>query len=353
MCITPTNIDGVEVACRKCWQCRKRRVDDLIGRCIAESKFSDKTYACTLTYGESAGVNAATLVYKDVQKFLKRLRKKFQVRYIVTGEYGTKKNRAHWHIILFFKGKYPEPQKMEKFGKPKKRGEYRVVWKYWPHGFTYFQKPDWKGFQYALKYVLKDQDERVKITHIAMTKFPPLGDIYFRELAKQHVEEMILPRNVMYKFRDVRNSKNKIKEFCMQGKTKDLFIRRIRWRWYKKYRKEPMNEMFEEYFENETRPQEFDVEMETKRLQRTVRYVESWPDVKVDNEHWTKADVTEIEYQGIPGILWEHDGKAEVFTELGTWQEIEKNQARQIKQYGKVLKKQKYDEWLREQLEEI
>ena len=352
MCIEPTMLDGLEVSCRKCWQCRKRRVEDLIGRCIAESKFSDKTYACTLTYAESAGVNAATLVYKDVQNFLKRLRKKYKVRYIVTGEYGTKKNRAHWHIILFFKGEYPEPQKMEKFGRARKRSEYRVVWKYWPHGFTYFQQPDWKGFQYALKYVLKDQDERVKITHIAMTKFPPLGDIYFRELAKQHVEEMILPRNVMYKFRDVRTSRNKIKKFCMKGKTKDKFLRRIRWRWYRKYGHEPMNDLFEEYFMNETKRQDFDVEYEKKRLQeKPVRYAEYWPDVKVDNEHWTKADVTEIEYQGILGILWEHDGKAEVYTETGTWQEIKEEHARQIKRDGKVLRKRKYDEVLREELE--
>ena len=342
MCITPTMLNnGVEVSCRKCWQCRKRRVDDLVGRCIAESKFAKKTYAATLTYGADAGVNAATLVYKDVQDFLKRLRKKYLVRYIVAGEYGTKKNRAHWHIILFFDKEYPEVENNK-----------RVNWKYWDKGFTYFQEPDWKGFQYVLKYVLKDQDERAKVSHLAMSKKPPLGDEYFKELAKQHVKEMILPRNIFYKFRDVRNSKNKIKEFCMQGKTKDLFIRRIRWRWYKKYGKEPMNEMFEEYFENETKPQEFDVEMETKRLHdKPVKYAEYWPNVKVDNEHWTRADVTEIEYQGISGILWEHGGKAEVYTEQGTWQEIREEHARQIKQYGKVLRKRKYDEVLREELE--
>ncbi len=343
MCIEPTMLNGFEVSCRKCWQCRKRRVDDLIGRCIAESKFAKRTYAVTLTYGGSAGVNAATLVYKDVQIFLKNLRYKYDVRYIVTGEYGTKKNRAHWHIILFFKNKYPEVRKKK-----------RLNWEYWEHGFSYFQEPDWKGFQYALKYVLKDQDERVKITHLAMSKKPPLGDTYFRELAKQHVKEMILPKNVFYKFRDVRNSRNKIKNFCMKGKTKDMFMRRIRWRWYKKYYpQEPMNELFEEYFMNETRREEFDVEMETKRLHyKPVRYVEKWQDKEVQPDHWTKADVTEVEYQGIPGILWQHKGEAEVYTEQGEWQKVEKQHVKQIKQYGKVFTKRKYDEVLREQLED-
>ena len=354
MCIEPTMLDGFEVSCRKCWQCRKRRVDDLIGRCIAESKFAKKTYACTLTYGGDAGVNAATLVYKDVQDFLKRLRrkrydkerkqwKKYDVRYIVAGEYGSKKNRAHWHIILFFDKEYPEVEENK-----------RVNWEYWEHGFTYFQEPDWKGFQYVLKYVLKDQDEQFKVSHLAMSKKPPLGDKYFKELVKQHVEEMVLPRNIFYKFRDVKNSRNKIKKFCMRGKTKDLFLRRIRWRWYKKYGKEPMNELFEEYFMNETKTQDFDVEYEKKRLHdKPVKYAEYWPEVKVDNDHWTKADVTEIEYQGISGILWEHNGKAEVFTETGIWQEIKIEEAQQIKKLGKVIQKQKYDQFLRDSMESI
>ncbi len=333
--------NGVEVSCRKCWQCRKRRVDDLVGRCIAESKFAKRTYAATLTYGGEAGVNAATLVYKDVQDFLKRLRKKYSVRYIVAGEYGTKKNRAHWHIILFFDKQYPEVENNK-----------RVNWKYWTKGFSYFQEPDWKGFQYVLKYVLKDQDERVKVGHLAMSKKPPLGEEYFKELAKQHVKEMILPRNIFYKFRDVRNSRNKIKDFCMQGKTKDMFMRRIRWRWYKKYGKEPMNELFEEYFENETRREEFDVEMETTRLHyKPVKYGEKWQDKEVEPDHWTKADVTEVEYKGIPGILWEHKDVAEVYTEQGEWQKVEKHHVKQIKQFGKVITRRKYDEVLREQIE--
>jgi hypothetical protein len=296
-------------------------------------------------------------VYADVQKFLKRLRfAKYNVRYIVCGEYGTKKSRAHWHIILFFHGKHPQPDKMEQIDygdKVVKDGEYRVQWKHWPHGYCYFQEPSWKGFQYVLKYVLKDQDERVKVTHIAMSKKPPLGDEYFLELAKQHVDEMVLPRNIFYKFRDVRNSRNKIKQFCLQGKTKDKFLRRIRWRWYRRYGKEPMNELFEEYFMNETKRQDFDVEYEMKRLHdKTVKYAEYWPEVKVDNDHWTKADVTEIEYQGIEGILWEHNGKAEVFTEAGTWQELEEKYVKQLKKYGKVTKRRKYDEVLREALEQ-
>ena len=113
MCITPNRLDdGTEVACRKCKLCKRNRVNDLVGRCIAESRYSKKTYAVTLTYANDAGVNAVTLVYKDVQDFMKRLRKRYNVRYIVAGEYGTAKGRAHWHIILFFKDDYPEIKRL-------------------------------------------------------------------------------------------------------------------------------------------------------------------------------------------------------------------------------------------------
>ena len=113
-----------------------------------------------------------------------------------------------------------------------------------------------------------------------------------------------------------------------------------------------MNELFEEYFENETRREEFDVEMETKRLHyKPVRYGEKWQDKEVDSDHWTKADVTEVEYQGIPGILWEHKDVAEVYTEQGIWQKIEKHHVEQIKKQGVIKSRRKYDEVLRELLE--
>jgi len=38
--------------CRKCWQCRDIRVDDLVGRCIAETNVSDQTLSVTLTYDD-------------------------------------------------------------------------------------------------------------------------------------------------------------------------------------------------------------------------------------------------------------------------------------------------------------
>jgi len=82
MCLTPLTLDnGQQVACKDCWQCKKRKVQDYVGRSIAESKMSTKTFAVTLTYGDDSlkeheKANSVVLCYKDVQDFLKRLRKK-------------------------------------------------------------------------------------------------------------------------------------------------------------------------------------------------------------------------------------------------------------------------------------
>lgn len=50
----------------------------------------------------------ALLYYRDIQLFLKRLRKHIfkyygeKIRFYIIGEYGTKSLRPHWHILLFF-----------------------------------------------------------------------------------------------------------------------------------------------------------------------------------------------------------------------------------------------------------
>ena len=266
MCIAPVKLDdGTEVGCRECWQCRKRRVNDYVGRCIAESKFSKKTYAVTLTYDGDQGVNAVTLIYKDVQDFLKRLRKKHKCRYIVTGEYGSAKGRSHWHIILFFKDSWPEVTSNK-----------RVDWKYWKHGFCYFQEPDWKGFEYCLKYVLKDQTSRQSDSHLAMSKKPPLGHEFFQQLAKQYVEQALVPQTYFYKFGDVRDYKNREKGFMMQGKTRENFIETFVNTWEEKYDHEPLSELVTDYYDDITEIEYTDEELYERLHYQPVKYVEPW-----------------------------------------------------------------------------
>ena len=343
MCIAPTKLDdGTEVGCRECWQCRKRRVNDYVGRCIAESKFSKKTYAVTLTYDGDQGVNAVTLIYKDVQDFLKRLRKKHKCRYLVTGEYGSAKGRSHWHIILFFKDSWQEVTSNK-----------RVDWKYWKHGFSYFQEPDWKGFEYCLKYVLKDQTSRQSDSHLAMSKKPPLGHEFFQQLAKQYVEQALVPQTYFYKFGDVRDYKNREKGFMMQGKTRENFMETFINEWEAKYDHEPLSEIVNDYYDDITDIEYTDEEMYERLHYKPVQYVEPWDDIQGDGIF--KDDImVEAEYDGIPIIYWENKNKTgiQIYTETDEWHEERPEVIKTIKQGQQIKRRRTHAEVLYAELDE-
>lgn len=101
----------IGVPCGKCRVCRKKKSREWGLRIDHESHFyPNRCVFLTLTYkpealeGTDYGLN-----YRDIQLFLKRLRKngKRKFRYFVAGEYGAAKNdpteglRPHWHLIIF------------------------------------------------------------------------------------------------------------------------------------------------------------------------------------------------------------------------------------------------------------
>ncbi|UIB81431.1 replication initiator protein [Flyfo microvirus Tbat2_110] len=251
MCLNPQKIADVGVvACRECWQCRETKVDDWVGRCIAESKTSKAAHVVTLTYGEDRQtgdidhIRAAVLTYSDVQKYLKYLRVDgFPCRYFVVGEYGTLKGRAHWHIILFWKSNVPEHKLRE-----------NILEKHWPHGWSYWDKCSPEAIRYACKYLLKDAvDEEQQGWGPMVSKKPPLGHQYFIDLAEEHVRQGISPQNLMYKFPDVRRVPRSLRaktakqfreaatpvQFHMHDKTAENFLSHFVQRYREVYNDEP------------------------------------------------------------------------------------------------------------------
>lgn len=241
MCINPHSViipsryagkdrrAGLErlVACRKCWQCKADRVKDWAGRCIAEKEYSTATSFVTLTYGKTLGyyekfddLGALTLIYRDVQLWLKRIRKAgYQVRYLVSGEYGKLKGRAHWHACLFWTGTTPLST-FDEEGKPliEIDGD-GICWKdpFWPHGFTHWKgEVNIKSAQYVCKYMLKDQDgERENEFH--MSKLPVLGGKFMRDWALKHVEQGLPLHSGEYRFPEIRKKNGKPFRFVAQG----------------------------------------------------------------------------------------------------------------------------------------
>ena len=251
MCLNPVKISDVGfVACRECWQCRETKVDDWVGRCIAESKTARRSHVVTLTYGEERTtgdidhIRAAVLTYSDVQKYFKYLRADgYPCRYFAVGEYGSLKGRAHWHIIVFWQDTVPQHKTRENFTQ-----------KHWPHGHSYWDKTSPEAIRYACKYLLKDPAEEHKQGFGPMvSKKPPLGHEYFARLADEHVRQGLAPQNLFYSFPDVRRipaharakgakilrEKARPVQFHMTGKTAENFLSYFIARWQEVYGDDP------------------------------------------------------------------------------------------------------------------
>ena len=137
--ITCQNID---VPCSKCPDCRKRRINGWAFRLEQEMKTSKTAMFLTLTYStEFIPINSNhqfTLDKHQVQCFIKRLRKINQdkIKYYLCGEYGSKTNRPHYHIILF-------------------NAQIETIQKEWKYGNVHYGELNMATITYTLKYLNK------------------------------------------------------------------------------------------------------------------------------------------------------------------------------------------------------
>lgn len=222
MCVAPLNLaDGTETACHECWQCRENAINDWVGRNIAESRTAVASHAVTLTYGRSKRSGevdherAVILTYSDVQKYLKLLRRHgYAVRYFVTGEFGSLKGRAHWHIMLYWLDKVP-PHELDR----------NFMEDHWPHGWSFWTEPTPHAVRYNCKYIQKDMGDAERQGHLAMSKKPPLGARYFESLAERYVAQELAPQDLSYRFRFPNADGTwKVHEFMLRDRSAELFL---------------------------------------------------------------------------------------------------------------------------------
>jgi len=161
----------VEVACGQCVECRLLRRSDWIVRNVHESQyyaeFQDRgSCFLTLTYDNENMPSDAGLHVYDMQWFLYRLRtwlrreKRIEgISYYYTGEYGTRSNRPHWHMLLFgydfresriFKGLSPEGHRSYLSDD---------LMKLWPKGHSELGSITVQSVGYCTGYISVDQKE--------------------------------------------------------------------------------------------------------------------------------------------------------------------------------------------------
>lgn len=145
------------VPCRKCIGCYLDYTNEWTLRCWLELQQHKEACFLTLTYDNDHLPEKGNLKRLDVQLFMKRLRRKIEpckIRFYGCGEYGSKGQRPHYHIIIF--GWQPDDLIHLKVTK---RGEviYRspVLEKLWPFGFSSVGYATTESIKYCSKYLQK------------------------------------------------------------------------------------------------------------------------------------------------------------------------------------------------------
>lgn len=103
-CISPVYVRKVSqfVPCGKCGFCIKKAIDSWCLRLYHEMEISSSAFFITLTYDNEHLPPGEELSKRDLQLFIKRLRKVNPgIRYFAIGEYGTERGRPHYHAVIF------------------------------------------------------------------------------------------------------------------------------------------------------------------------------------------------------------------------------------------------------------
>lgn len=160
------------VPCGKCPGCRMDYAKTWSDRMIVELNDNPKAIFVTLTYRNQdlprGECGIPSLRIQDLQKFFKRLRKRFEprrIRYYCAGEYGPRTHRPHYHGIIYGLG-LDDFDDLVCFGTNELRQPYYtspLLEKIWSHGFIQLSEVTYHTCAYVSRYCLKKQVKQVYI----------------------------------------------------------------------------------------------------------------------------------------------------------------------------------------------
>ena len=151
-----SNGDTTTISCGQCIGCRLEKSRQWAVRISNEASLYDQNCFVTLTYSPENLPENGTLVPRDVQLFLKRLRKKYgdKIRFFSCGEYGDNFGRPHYHLCLL---NFDFPDK--KIFRKTQRGDliYRSdsLEKLWPYGHSEIGQVTFESAAYCARYITK------------------------------------------------------------------------------------------------------------------------------------------------------------------------------------------------------
>lgn len=126
-------------------------------RVMHESKLWSSNCFVTLTYDDEHLPPLASLRYRDVQLFHKRLRRVSPFRFFVVGEYGEELGRPHYHGCYF--GYFPSDAKRLRALSAEKHCVYesQELSKAWGLGHVHLGSLTYQSARYCAGYIFKKQ----------------------------------------------------------------------------------------------------------------------------------------------------------------------------------------------------
>lgn len=214
----------IKLPCGKCPGCKMESARQWTMRIMHEVKLHNQSCFLTLTYSNEHLPPVGTLVKRDLQLFLKRVRKWREVpglRYFACGEYGDINKRPHYHAI-FCNQDFPDKRKFSENTRGDPRFTSQILSELWPFGHSELGEVNFDSAGYVARYVLKKQTgssayvddfytvyDADGVCHRRLTEFtcmslkPGLGSGYFAKYGN----EVAVHDNVVVNGRLVRPPK--------------------------------------------------------------------------------------------------------------------------------------------------
>lgn len=200
---------SVTIPCGRCIGCKIQYSRDWADRMMIElDQYNGKGIFLTLTYNNdhvpcnydpnTDEFTGFTLDKRDVQLFMKRLRKHYKdvkCRFYLAGEYGPSTLRPHYHAIIY--GLSLEDLEKDGFKglKPKGYNELKqqywispTLTKIWNNGFTLVSEVSWKTCAYVARYVTKKLGKEIELINpyaipefALMSRKPGIGGTYLED----------------------------------------------------------------------------------------------------------------------------------------------------------------------------
>lgn len=259
-CRHPIFVKGQSFPCGQCTSCRLNYSAMWALRCVLESQEHVDNVFLTLTYNEDHLPENKSVSKRVMQNFMKRFRKSVspaKVRFYLSGEYGSEKNRPHYHLLVFGIGvNHPVFENLHWDMK------YQGFWctcKAWKDeqgeslGHCFIGSVSIASAQYVAKYVMKKrkgkdskkyyQDLGVDPEFCLCSRRPGIGMNYLKKMSKQlmHTEYISvegkrfpLPRYFIQKLKEqnpdfaLYSQASKILRQMSENEKKDKIYNRIK-----------------------------------------------------------------------------------------------------------------------------